>query len=223
MVIFSLKEWPRLSYLGLLLTFFIYFLITPLFPGNIGRLAIQISFSFMLLTAVFALGNRREMVIGGALAFISALANACNIYQDNFWTEFWSLTISLAFITFAALHLFREVFLMKIVEANLIFGSVCIYILSAMLWALLYGLIELLLPGSFQGALSFPEEGALIMSRRTQSFLYFSFVTQTTVGFGDITPSTPIAKNLVAIQATLGVFYLATLVGGLVNSLIKRK
>lgn len=56
-----------------------------------------------------------------------------------------------------------------------------------------------------------------------QNFLYFSFVTQTTLGYGDITPIAGFAKNLAALQAMAGVFYLATLVSGLMGIVTKAR
>ena len=219
-------EKPEPSFLGLLTWFLIFFLVGPLFPGFFGTMAIQISFSIMLLVTVFTLSNsKKAMIIGAVLALVSSSANSYNLYLDNFWTEFLALTTSLTFVTFTTVCLFRNVFLVKNVEVNLIFGAICIYVLLAIFWGLFYGLIDLLAPGSFQNIVSNADTSNLtkeVMALRFHAFLYYSFVTQTTLGYGDITPMTPLAKNYAAIQATMGVFYLAILVGGLISMLINR-
>lgn len=224
-VIFLGKK-PSFSFLGLLIWFLIFFLIGPIIPGYFGKMAIQISFSIMLLFTVFTFsGSKWAMIIGGIVAVISSGANVYILYLDTFWTEMLALTFSFVFVTFATVYLFRNVFLVQEVEVNLIFGAVCVYILLAILWALLYGIIEILSPGSFENLLPTAGNGNLseeYMSLKFHAFLYYSFVTQTTLGYGDITPLTPLAKNYAAVQATMGVFYLAALVGGLISMLITR-
>lgn len=220
-------EKPKLSFLGLLVWFIIFFLVTPLFRGFVGTMLIQISFSFMLLFTVFTLsGSKKAMIIGGIVALISSSANSYNLYMDTFTTELIALTTSLGFVTFTTAYLFHRVFLIKHVEVNLIFGAVCVYILLAILWALLYGIIELLSPGSFLNV--FPlfdpqSQNSEVMSLKFHAFLYYSFITQTTLGYGDITPLTPIARNFASIQAMMGVFYMAILVGGLISLLITKQ
>jgi len=215
----------RLSFLGLLIWFIIFFLIGPLFPGFIETMVIQISFSAMLLMAVLTMTSSKvTMSVGAIIALVSIVANASVLYENTFWTEFWALITSIIFLAFTIVHLFRSVFLVKVVERDLIFGSLCTYILLAILWALIYQMIALISPGSFENVLgTYPHNKAIekTMALKFHSYLYFSFVTQTTLGYGDVTPVTPIAKNFTAVQAIMGVFYLATIVGGLVSLLIK--
>ncbi|MGA8164626.1 MAG: ion channel [Waddliaceae bacterium] len=221
----SRLEKPRLSFLGLLSWFMIFFLIGPLFPGFLEATVIQVSFSIMILFAVFTMrDSKMAMIIGGAIALVSSAANGYVLYQDTFRTEFWALLTSIVFTLFAVVYLFHSIFLSKVVDKDLIFGSLCIYILLAILFALIYQIIELVSPGSFQDVfpaiphIKFTDES---MALKFHAFLYYSFVTQTTLGYGDITPVTPIAKNFAAIQAVIGVFYLATIVGGIVSLLIR--
>ncbi len=77
-------------------------------------------------------------------------------------------------------------------------------------WAVVYGIIEQLAPGSF--ALKESASGG-----RWIQLLYYSIVTQTTLGYGDVTPLSPVAQIWSALEATLGVFYLGILVARLVS------
>ena len=82
-----------------------------------------------------------------------------------------------------------------------------------LIWAVLYTLIQLTFPGSFTNISSNNEWFSLF-----PDFIYFSFVTITTLGFGDISPLLPISRFLVYFEAIVGQFYLAILVASLVGS-----
>jgi hypothetical protein len=82
----------------------------------------------------------------------------------------------------------------------------------AVLFAFLYGLTEALAPGAFNISGS-PAGGAA----RGETFYYFSIVTLTTVGFGDITAAHPFARSLVMLEALIGQLYPAILIARLVT------
>jgi hypothetical protein len=83
-------------------------------------------------------------------------------------------------------------------------------------------MIDYLTPRSFEFGVALTDE--LRMGRsRTQVFIYYSFVTLTTVGFGDISPLSTPARTLAWVEAMIGQFYLAILVAGLVGALLKAK
>ncbi|MEM0948043.1 MAG: potassium channel family protein [Pseudomonadota bacterium] len=95
-------------------------------------------------------------------------------------------------------------------EAGLdpILGAVFGYFLIGVTWSLLYGQIEIEVPGSFN----------LPSDRPTPSeFVYFSLVTMTTLGYGDISPAGPIPRLLAGIQAVVGTIYIAVFVGRIVG------
>ena len=96
--------------------------------------------------------------------------------------------------------------------ANRLTGAVCVYLLLGTTWALAYELVEFLAPGSFNLA--------VVDASKDQStqWLYYSFVTLTTLGFGDITPVSNTARVLTYTEAIFGVSYLAVMVAGLVGA-----
>ena len=97
------------------------------------------------------------------------------------------------------------------VDLNKIVGAVCIFLLFAFVWAVLYQFLEALIPGSFNGMTSGPEQDHF------DRFVYFSLVTLTTLGYGDISPKTSLAGVLATLEAVVGVFYIAILVAALVG------
>jgi hypothetical protein len=123
---------------------------------------------------------------------------------------------SLAFCLRVVRYSSREVFLAGAVDLNKVIGSVCIYLLLVVSWAILYDFLELLTPGSFTG-LS-PEVGV----SRFDEFVYFSLVTITTLGYGDTSPTNLVAGFFAGMEALVGVFYIAILVASLVGDFMSR-
>jgi len=92
-----------------------------------------------------------------------------------------------------------------------IFGAICAYILIAMSFGTLDFILELTQPGSFSGVHMEPHAG----ERPWGQFLYFSFTTLSTVGFGDIYPNTARARSFVILEQLVAVFYVAILISRL--------
>jgi hypothetical protein len=102
-----------------------------------------------------------------------------------------------------------------------VFAAVCGYLLLGVAWAILYSAIDLGRADAFHMS----EEllaGATSPERRMSLFVYFSFVTLATLGYGDISPVALSARTLAWIEAVFGQFYIAVLVAGLVGALTAR-
>ena len=100
-----------------------------------------------------------------------------------------------------------------------IVGGICVYLMLGILFGELCGLVEFLVPGSFAVAGLPLEEVAVARAdeARYSRFLYYSFVTLTTVGFGDVTPLSAPARSLAVLEAVTGQVYLAVFVARLVG------
>jgi hypothetical protein len=95
------------------------------------------------------------------------------------------------------------------VTGQLIAGSVAVYLLLGVIFAYSYSLVENVVPGAF----SLPDD----VTDVHDALFYYSWVTLTTVGYGDITPVAPIARSLAALEALIGPLYLTVLVARLVG------
>jgi hypothetical protein len=89
-------------------------------------------------------------------------------------------------------------------------GAAVVYLLMAIMWTFIFSALETLHPGSFK----IPENQDILISR---NFLYYSFVTLTTLGYGDITPVTSLARSLCVLEAVIGQLYLVVQVAWLVG------
>ena len=97
------------------------------------------------------------------------------------------------------------------IDGHKIVGAICIYLLMGLIWALLYLFIAQTIPDAFNGL------EQLVWYDNFADVAYFSFVTLTTLGYGDISPIIPIARFLVYMEAIVGVFYMAILVASLIG------
>ncbi|MGD8270127.1 MAG: potassium channel family protein [Desulfobacterales bacterium] len=98
-------------------------------------------------------------------------------------------------------------------------GAICAYLLVGAMWAHVFSIVEILTPGSFAYTAIEAEatDGPEPIRDQTDRFTYFSFVTLTTLGYGDMTPLTRPARNLTALEAIFGQLYLAVLIARLVG------
>ncbi len=97
-----------------------------------------------------------------------------------------------------------------------IFGALCAYVFIGLLFALIYTHMEYRQPGTFATSQSIIADEAFEESNLFPIFTYFSFVTLTTLGYGDITPIAEHARTLAWFEALLGQLYLAVMVAGFV-------
>lgn len=132
---------------------------------------------------------------------------------DNAGFDQFYLLLLLSFFIFTAIKTAKQVLFAENVDTNKILGAICLYLLLGLIWAVLYTLIQLQVPESFESMQQHNQWFMLF-----PDFVYFSFITMTTVGFGDISPSLPLARFLAYFEAVVGQFYLAILVASLVGS-----
>jgi voltage-gated potassium channel len=120
------------------------------------------------------------------------------------------------FLGFAVVVILGNVLKQKLVTTDEVLGAVAGYLLAAASWANLYALTELLQPGSFSMSQEFAAD-LPDWHGRAAVFNYFSLVTLTTMGYGDITPARPPATVLATLEAIFGQFYIAIVVAQLVG------
>ncbi|REH01706.1 ion channel [Flavobacterium aquicola] len=93
-----------------------------------------------------------------------------------------------------------------------VIGSIVVYMILANLWSVIYQFVYEHIPSAFQITMPAFESNTL-----QANFLYFSYITITTTGYGDIFPLHPVARSLVQIEAIIGVLYPVILIGRLVS------
>ena len=175
---------------------------------------VQSSTVVTLLVAVWGV-NSQKFFLRSALIFpvsIIVVAVLTN-WLDQSGFDSLHLFFLLAFFISTAQKTAKQVLFTGGIDGNKILGAICLYLLMGLIWAITYTLIQLSFPGAFENVGNSKEWFSLL-----PNFIYFSFVTLTTLGFGDLLPVQPVARFLVYFEAIVGQFYLAILVASLVGS-----
>jgi len=140
-------------------------------------------------------------------------------YQVNsFYFYLFQIFTLMLFFIYMAYHVAIQVIFTGPVDINKIMGSVCLYYLIGLTFALLYTFCQMTIGPAFQGVENTHEWYLLL-----PDYIYYSFVILTTVGFGDITPIQPITKFLAYFEALIGQFYIAILVASLVGAAARQR
>ena len=127
-------------------------------------------------------------------------------------------TVGLLLIGFLCLMILDDVGHSQRVMFDQVCGGLCVYLMIGFAWGLLYSALERLQTGSFALDLQrFGLADSFTAMRLNSVMTYFSFATLTTLGYGDISPSSPMARGLVWVEAVLGQIYLAVFVAKLVS------
>ena len=180
-----------------------------------GKLLVNVSLVLTLFVAVWALeSNRRGRVLRnlkiGLTVVVACLMVADSLVENRF-LALGQLTGCFLFLGLSLYLVWRQVLFTGQVDRNKIVGSICIYILLGMLWAFGYLIAEEVFPGSFNGLDHDVWQGNL------EQLIYYSMVTLTTVGYGDITPEQPVARFLAFMEGITGIFYTTILVASLIG------
>ena len=182
-------------------------------------------FSAVLLGAVNALARSRSTIILASTWTAATIGvQSANLVFEYGWLLKLQNVVAGGMLAFAIALLLRSLFVGQRVTFEVIAASLCGYLLIGVLWANLYSLLELVQPGSFAFSSSIVSavDGEVPHSlrfgpERFATALYFSYVTLTTLGFGEITPATTSARMLCSVEAITGQLYLAVLVARLVG------
>jgi voltage-gated potassium channel Kch len=199
-------------FVSLVLVMFLpYFL-----PDTVTKVGIPLLFTVVMLTALAAVADTRvQRMIGAALAVPALLFAWLDLVPGDL-TTYLRLVFTLAFLLYVAKAIFSYILHAREVDASTIFAAISVYFLLAYIWSVAYGLLELANPGSISvTALGAQTSFDAIAS--SGYLTYFSFVTLTTLGYGDVTPATDFARVLAVTEAALGQLFLVVLVARLVG------
>jgi hypothetical protein len=127
-----------------------------------------------------------------------------------------TLAVTILFLAFLVWNLLHDLGMEDRPTSERIFGALCAYIFIGLLFALIYTHMEYRQPGSFTISSQVLAEEGSAESSLVPTFTYYSFVTLTTLGYGDITPVAAPARTLSWLEALLGQLYLAVMVAGFV-------
>ena len=185
-----------------------------------ARVVLASLFGLILLTAVFAVSRGRWTNTTALVLAVPVLVlEALGVPIETAGISVAKNVAMMAFLGFVIVVVLRYLFETDRVTLDTIAASACVYLMLAVFWAELYAIIDVTIPHSFAWntapAAGTPATG--ILGESIFEALYFSLVTMTTLGYGDVVPRTAPAQALATTQAVVGQLYLTVLVARLVG------
>jgi voltage-gated potassium channel len=195
----------------LLISLFFMISFRPFLDGLVGAtLLADILLSCVLLSGIYAL-SKQQLVLhtACALAFFIFLFKVVYYAYGNQRIFTLQIVLSMLFIAQMLIMILKHLLTEKEVTGDLIMGGACAFVLLGLVWAFAYYLLEIYQPNSFKG-----------IEKRSDDmwdFFYYSFVTLTTLGYGDILAVSKQARGLTVLEAIIGQLYLAIMISRLVS------
>ncbi len=203
--------WYHVNRFSFLLVSIVLFLILRPFMEDYVRLSflIEIFISAILLSGIYAVSEDRVSLFFALVTGVPALFInwSFQIFKIPSLLLIHHICAALFFAT-ATVIIVRHLINQKVVTVDLIWGAVCGYFFIGFMWSAIFSLLETFHPGSFK-------LGSQVVPN-IDSFIYFSFVTLATLGYGDIVPLTEKAQSLAIIETVMGQMYLAVNIAALV-------
>ena len=202
----------KTRFLLLLLSLLALMVLEPFIADRVRiKFLLDIFFTIILITSIYAVSQKKSDAL---VAFSLALPKFATTWALSF-LSYPLLTLldsifGIMFIGYIIVLILRHIFRQDDINLETIYGAIVVYILLGLLWVSFYFLVEFLHPQSF----SFP---AALTGDARKVLYYFSFVTLTTLGYGDITPISGPARSLAMLEAIVGQMYIAVLIARLVG------
>ncbi len=204
-------------FLALLLAMIAFFTIYPVVENTvIARLLLNLFFMVSVLSGIFAIATtRRPLLISSTLALLAIIFRWIHYFYSYEAAAILEHVANILFWIYIAFYILKFILHQQIVTSELIYAAAAVYFIFGLAWASIYQLLEF----SHSGSFSLPDSTASRQSFIFQMW-YFSMVTLTTLGYGDIAPVTMSARVFVVLEAILGQLYLAILISGLIGKRI---
>lgn len=169
---------------------------------------------FTVLAALWAVSDSRvAFVFTALLAVPTIIANLLNSASDSDRYAYFAIPLAFLFYMQLNLKILRSVLQAKDVNWDILCGVISVYLLLGMNWTLIYTFLDLLNPNSFSIHAAFRDDGVI----GNTDFFFFSFVTLTTLGYGDIVPVAVPARVFAVLEAIVGQLYIAVIIGKIIS------
>ncbi len=207
-----IRRWRESGMLVLLVLLLLAVFVMPNLvhvAGN-ARVVEDVLFTLILASGIVAVTEHLRLAV--VLAVLSALVIVMRwgewIVPLYILPAFRNLSLLGALLVLAG-AVAINVFAVGHAVRDRLFGAVVLYLLIGLIWAVAYAILDSMVPGAFAGVRKDDNAAA--------DWAYFSFVTLTTVGYGDITPVARLARTLAILEALVGQLYPAVIIARLVS------
>ena len=180
----------------------------------IGQVVMTVITILVMVSLIVAVSDsKRNIIIALCLAvpwFVTLMINFPLFESERSIVVRKEIVFAVLLFLFTTITIFIHLLKSREVTSEILFASVCVYLLVGLTWAALYIFIDIIYPNSF---IDVGDNIAITAPR----FLFFSYITLTTVGYGTMTPISDPARSLALLEAIIGQLYLAILVARLVG------
>ncbi len=183
-----------------------------------GRISAVLFAAVLAMAVIEVSPNRRAIVHSILLAapgILLQLADALFIVPR--WAVMVALVSSGAFLAYVIVLLGHDILTQTSVNSDTIRGAITIYLLLGLFWVTIYSVLVLADPGAIAFSDALAREAGSNPREFYSVLQYFSFVTLTTLGYGDISPISPFARFAATSEAIIGQLYIAITVARLVG------
>ncbi len=175
---------------------------------------VEVIVFLVLLLGLHSLKSERSWTwtVYAMMFFLVIVFLSKTLFNNQLLVDITHLSILLIYFIGSFRLSFKQIFMSKKISQNMLIGSVVLYLLLGLIWSTIYLILLMIFPDGFNGL------SAVSWKENFSTVTYFSFVTLTTLGFGDISPKNPITQFFIYTEAIVGVFYMATIVSSLVSA-----
>ncbi|MEL1254793.1 ion channel [Flavobacterium sp. DGU38] len=214
--------WSKESGLSgmLVLLFIMQFFLIPIFGSYASFMVIlNVFWMLFLIAGIISLSKSRKQAFWfSVIPFLFVLFEWISVFSSAAFVSLAEIVFTIATFALLIVLVLKKVFEPGPVTEYRVIGSIVVYMIFAHLWSAIYLFIYEHIPGAFQITLPAFESNTL-----QANFLYFSYITITTTGFGEIVPLHPFARSMVQTEAIIGVLYPVILIGRLVSDANENK
>ena len=198
---------------GILLSvLLVLWVVAPLVPDR-ADYVVEFFFDLVLITGAYsAAWQSKHRVPFVVLTVVTLGVRWTDMIMDHGGFAPVSIVLALAWLIYAIVLVLAALFRMQRVGTNAILGAIVAYMLAAIAFAFCFELIEVLAPASFSGLPTGESQRGV-----GHALLYFSFVSITTMGYGDILPVSELARSAATLEGVFGTLYLAVMIARLVG------
>ena len=198
---------------ALLSVLLLSFIVTPLVEGvGAPTFVLSITLFVTVCVAIWAACEKTSQYIVSAMFAIPVLtANSFVIFDSRMLASIYFLATMGLFLSHFILRFIKNIFTSQAVDTRVLLNATSIYLMLGLLFAMLHGIVAACVPGSY----SFID----LPGNREDIFqlVYFSLVTITTLGYGDLAPRSNFAQSLSGVEAVIGQIYLTVIIARLVG------
>lgn len=210
--------WYLRKYFILTLALTAFLLIPPFFTHSGDNTLVKLLFLLLMLSTLYSVAHKKYLLILGIALTVTAQWGTWTTGQSESPVFIIGLISAFILLLIIVIVILRNIVCADEIEVDTIFGGIATYLLIGVTWALLYYIVDVLVPQAFIINTAVQDQTLVLSGESDFGFYnYFSLVTMTSLGYGDIIPAHPVTRALATYQVIAGQMFIAILVARLVG------